>query len=290
MTDPATGAADITIGPMRHDEVEQLAGWAADEGWNPGLADIGIAWDTDPEAFIAARDGDDLVGGLSIYAYGGRFGFMGLFIVRRDVRGRGIGDLLWRWRLDCLKTRFAPGATLGMDGVFSMVPYYEQGGFAFAYRSHRFQGPAAGIADPGVRPIAEADFAAIDRFDRAHVPAPRTAFLRRWMFRPGGHALALVENDEFVGYGVARPALTGFKLGPVFAGRPDVAERLCGSLMARFPGQQVQLDVPEPNTAGTKLAERFGLAPVFGCARMYCGPAPALPVDRIYGVTSFEFG
>jgi hypothetical protein len=29
---------------------------------------------------------------------------------------------------------------------------------------------------------------------------------------------------------------------------------------------------------------------VFGCARMYCGADPKLPVQSIYGVTSFEFG
>jgi hypothetical protein len=29
---------------------------------------------------------------------------------------------------------------------------------------------------------------------------------------------------------------------------------------------------------------------VFGCARMYNGPAPQLPWDRIYGITTFELG
>jgi hypothetical protein len=28
----------------------------------------------------------------------------------------------------------------------------------------------------------------------------------------------------------------------------------------------------------------------FGCARMYFGAAPELPVGNIFGVTSFEFG
>ena len=74
------------------------------------------------------------------------------------------------------------------------------------------------------------------------------------------------------------------------AARPDAAERIIGSLMSRFPGQQMQLDVPEPNEAGTRLAMKFGLKEVFGCARMYHGPAPDLPVERIFGVTSFEFG
>jgi hypothetical protein len=35
---------------------------------------------------------------------------------------------------------------------------------------------------------------------------------------------------------------------------------------------------------------KFGLTEVFGCARMYHGAAPDLPIKRIFGVTSFEFG
>jgi len=52
----------------------------------------------------------------------------------------------------------------------------------------------------------------------------------------------------------------------------------------------VQLDVPEPNEAGIRLAVKFGLKEVFGCARMYHGATPNLPIGRIFGVTSFEFG
>jgi len=51
----------------------------------------------------------------------------------------------------------------------------------------------------------------------------------------------------------------------------------------------VFLDVPEPNSAAA-LAQRQDLVPTFETARMYRGPAPALPLDRIYGITSLELG
>ena len=119
--------AELSLGPMRREEVDMLVGWAADEGWNPGISDIGIAWDTDPEAFIALQRGSDLAGGGTIIRYGDHYGFMGLFIVRRDLRGDGLGGQLWRYRLKCLQDRLAPGATIGMDGVFAMVPFYQHG-------------------------------------------------------------------------------------------------------------------------------------------------------------------
>lgn len=280
----------LSIAPMRPDEVLVLEEWAAAEGWNPGLADLAIAHAVDPDAFVALRQGDEMVGGGSIFSHGGVFGFMGLFIVRADLRGGRLGTTLWHQRLEMLRNRLAPGASIGMDGVFAMVPFYEKGGFKLAHRDLRCEGVAHGQMDSDAHSYPEISFAEIDSFDRRFFPAPRSAFLVRWLEQPGAHVLGIRVNDMLAGYGVARPCRQGFKLGPVFADTPDIAERLIGSLMAQIEGEKVALDVPEPNKAGLKLAQNFGLSESFGCARLYHGPAPDLPLHGIFGVTSFEFG
>lgn len=282
--------AGLSIGPMHDWEITILGTWAAAEGWNPGLADLAIARACDPDAFIALRRGDELAGGGAIFSYDGNFGFMGLFIVRKDLRGDGLGTKLWRYRRDHLLGRLKPGAAIGMDGVFDMVKFYERGGFRFAHRDLRFEGTARGQPDPAAVPLAILPFATVDRFDRAFFPVPRSEFLRRWIEQPGAHAQALVEDGNIVAVGVARPCHSGFKIGPAFANSPALAERLLASLMGEIEGEKVQLDIPEPNGAGLALAGRFGLTESFGCARLYHGPIPNLPLDRIFGVTSFEFG
>lgn len=50
------------------------------------------------------------------------------------------------------------------------------------------------------------------------------------------------------------------------------------------------MDVPEVNRAAIMLAERHGMKKVFETARMYTKQAPALPLEKIFGVTSFELG
>ncbi len=69
-----------------------------------------------------------------------------------------------------------------------------------------------------------------------------------------------------------------------------MAERLFRALSAAVPGEPLFLDVPEPNAEALALAARHGMHEVFGTARMYSRSVPALPLERIYGITTFELG
>jgi len=87
-----------------------------------------------------------------------------------------------------------------------------------------------------------------------------------------------------------RPCRRGAKSGLLFADTPEIAGRIYSGLAAAVPGQPLFLDVPELNKGGVALAERHGMVPVFGTARMYTKEIPDLPLDECYGVTSFETG
>lgn len=106
--------------PMTAAEVEQLVDWAALEGWNPGLSDAQAFYTADPDGYLAAEVRGEFVAGGAIVRHHANFGFMGLFIVRPDHRGKGLGRILWYARRDRLATRLAPGGTIGMDAVEAM--------------------------------------------------------------------------------------------------------------------------------------------------------------------------
>lgn len=275
---------------MRDAEIATLEDWAAQEGWNPGLGDLDVARASDPEAFVAIRQGETLVGGGSIISYGDKFGFMGLFILRPDMRGQGLGGRFWRWRRDRLKARLDADATIGMDGVYAMTSFYERGGFTAAYRHVRMQGVARGRADAGVTSDMTRLIDDILSFDNGRFPAPREIFLRNWLDRPGLHVAGLYRGETIVGYGVARPCRSGFKIGPLFATDVVTADRLLGDLLARIDGAQVQIDMPETNRIALALAGKYGLEEVFGCVRLYYGDRPKIFIEDVYAVTSLEFG
>jgi hypothetical protein len=62
---------------------------------------------------------------------------------------------------------------------------------------------------------------------------------------------------------------------------------LSGSAPAGAP---IFLDIPAVNPAALALTVRHGMTPVFETARMYTRENPSLPLDRVYGVTTFELG
>jgi len=285
---------------MSRPEFHQLMQWAEAEGWNPGLNDEEIFWQTDPEAFIAIEDDGRMVGGGAIVSYGGLYGFMGLFIVDPARRGAGLGRALWIERRDRLRARLRVGAPIEMDGVFAMQHFYAAGGFVLQHRDLRFEGTAHAHAgeqaqDPRcegvrVRPLEEVPFERVVGFDAQCFPAPREDFLRRWIAQRGATALAACRGDELLGFAVRRRCARGHKVGPLFAVHDGVAAQLLDQLAGEVAGQALQLDAPERNSAATGLAKSRGMVEVFGCARMTLGQPPAVAWDRVFGVTTFELG
>ena len=121
------------------DGLKMLVEWAKEEGWNPGVYDADVFWSTDPDGFYGCFYGENLIAGGSIVSYNGEFGFMGFFIVKPQYRSLGIGRKLWFKRRDTLLKRLNKGASIGMDGVVAMQPFYQKGGFKIAFRDERYE-------------------------------------------------------------------------------------------------------------------------------------------------------
>jgi ribosomal protein S18 acetylase RimI-like enzyme len=280
----------LSIGAMTRGDLDTAIEWAAAEGWNPGLFDGDAFHAADPEGFLIAMAGEQPVAVISAVRYGRDFGFVGFYIVRPDMRGRGYGLAIWRQAM----ARLA-GRCIGLDGVVAQQDNYRRSGFALAHRNVRYQGEG-GAARPAhddrLKPLAALPFAEIAAYDLAFFPAGREAFLRRWIALPRATALGLVDSGgRLAGYGVLRPCRAGFKIGPLFADTADGAEALyCGLTVVIGPGEPVFLDVPECNPAAIGLARRHGMTVVFETARMYAGAPPAMALDRTFGITTFELG
>lgn len=283
----------MTIRNMTREEVVQLVEWAAQEGWNPGLSDADSFWATDPEGFMAIDVDGQMAGAGCAFYHGPEYGFMGLFIMRPEFRGQGLGRQLWYARRDKLRSRLSAYGTIGMDAVTNMIPFYAEGGFEVYSRHCRFTLLAEKIsaeASPAVVGLASEDFAEVQQLDRHGFPCVREKYLQAWTSQAGSHWLGLQGSNGLEGYCVMRPCRSGWKIGPLFAAGKDQAKQLFLTCVAKAKTGPVFIDVPDNNPDAWSLCEEFQMEQVFECTRMYHGPAPELDHAWIYGVTSLEAG
>jgi GNAT superfamily N-acetyltransferase len=278
-------ADDFHIRPMAPDDVALAVDWAAQEGWNPGLADAACFAAVDPAGFLVGEHQGKPAATISVVNYDDAFAFLGFYIVRPDLRGRGFGLRLWQAGI-----AHAGARTIGLDGVVAQQGNYRKSGFALAHNNVRYGGVPAGVG-PGAATVslAEVPFGLVARDDTRVFPADRAAFLRTWIDAPGHVGRALVRDGELAAWGVIRPCRRGRKIGPLVASSRAAAEAILAALIGDDVGE-VFLDVPQVNGEAVALARAAGLAPVFATARMYAGPIRPVAVERIFGVTTFELG
>jgi GNAT superfamily N-acetyltransferase len=266
-------------------EVEQLVFWAKAEGWNPGLDDAAAFHAADPGGFLGRFVDGDMVSGISAVAAGNDFGFIGLYITRPDRRGLGYGRAVWDAGMAYLGDR-----TIGLDGVPEQQANYRSMGFDAAYRTIRYSGTLPPIDAPlPATSLTIQHLPDVIAFDPRFYPAPRQAFLTRWI-SPPRIAQAVFSHGILKGYGVLRHCHEGCKIGPLFADDPAIAERLFVSLAAEADGNTIHIDVPESSRRFSDFLSEHGFEQGFTTARMYRGPAPDIRLNGVFGVTTLELG
>src|ERR1700738_4182414 len=128
----------LRIRPMRPDEISVAVNWAAAEGWNPGLLGDACFAAADPEGFFIGELEGAPAATVSCVNYGASFAFLGFYIVREDLRGRGYGLRIWNAAI-----AHAGPRVIGLDGVVAQQQNYRKSGFELAYANVRYGGTVA---------------------------------------------------------------------------------------------------------------------------------------------------
>ena len=206
---------------MPPEEVTLAVDWAAAEGWNPGLTDASCFAAAAPDGFLLGELAGAPAAILSVVNYDEHFSFLGFYIVRPDLRGRGLGLRIWHAGM-----AHAGSRAIGLDGVVAQQDNYRKSGFVFAYKNIRYGGWVAPRVEaaPTTVSLTEVSFDLIARDDATVFPAARPTFLHAWIAAPGHVGRALIRDKRLVAWGVIRPCRTGRKIGPLIADDRDAAE------------------------------------------------------------------
>ncbi len=282
-------STNYTIRTMTESDLKIAIEWAAAEGWNPGLHDGESFFAADPNGFFIGELDGEPVSTLSAVKYGKLFGFIGFYIVKPKYRGKGYGIQIWNAGIKYLADR-----NIGLDGVLEQQGNYKKFGFKLAYSNIRYEGITESkklSRNLQIVDLASVPFKDVQSYDQAFFPEERTLFLKSWIGQPVHHALGVMQGEQLAGYGVIRECREGYKMGPLFADTSELAESLFIALKNKVKvSAPVYLDVPETNKAAIALAEKYQMKPIFETARMYTKYSPEIPVQKLFGVTSFELG
>lgn len=276
----------LRVAQMSAADLETALGWAAAEGWNPGLDDPGTFREADPEGFLMGWLGDTPVACISVVRHSETFGFLGLYICHPAFRGQGHGLALWQAGMAFLGER-----TVGLDGVPAQEPNYARSGFIFAFRAHRYEGEIAGHLHPAYQPAHPSELEDLIALDRAVGGAARPAYMRAWLENgPTRQTLVRREGGRVVAMGTIRACQSGHKIGPVIAHDADTAHELVASLGAVADAKRIAIDIPESSVPGSAWVRGAGLESAFACARMYKGKRLEIDMNRLVALASFELG
>ena len=202
------------IRPSTREELDTMIGWAAKEGWNPGLHDGDAFYATDPKGFYLGFLDGKPISCISAVSYSKDFGFMGFYIVHAKHRNKGYGIRIWNRAINYLKTQ-----NIGLDGVVAQQENYKKSGFKLTYRNIRYQGVGKKyeITDENIIKLNQISFEDLVKYDSQLFPVSRPQFLKYWIKEKESLTLGSLKNNKLLGYGMIRKCVTGYKIGQLFA-------------------------------------------------------------------------
>ncbi len=295
-------APSLEIKPLQPDDISRVTQWARREGFSPGAGDVDIYRHTDRQGIWVGWLSGEPIGCISGVRYNSNYGFIGLFMVIPERRGCGYGIALWKHALSHLSSL----SCIGLEAALDRVNDYASWGFVSSSLTTRWEwsGLESVLADnfnseckeEGLKLLGgdEIPDVAIQSYDAKREPSPRPHFLSDWLGHPSGNVLALVDQNGFChGFGRIRPCLLkhgeGWRIGPLLADSPQLAELLLKRLIKSHPGI-VLLDSPGCNPLAEALFEDLGFRPVSQTLRMYRGEQPPTSMNEVYGLACLELG
>ena len=263
-----TETRTATLDPLMPAHLDGAVALSRAEGWPHRLEDWALILGL--SRGIAAFDGDRLVGTAMATPFGPA-ATLGMIVVARDWRGRGLGRAMMEQLMNDEARQWRLVATA--EGL----PLYAKLGFVETYRIVQQQGTAASVAAPeGVAWAEPDDTDAIAALDRAATGMDRAGLVAALA---GAGRLAVIRDESgLAGYAALRPFGRGKVAGPVVARDAIDARRLLAFLFASRPGAFLRVDIPEASGLGDWLAAQ-GLAPVGGGIAMIRGGAPTAALE-----------
>ena len=235
------------------------------------------------KAWVLLDEAGEVRASYSLAHFGGGVVWVGMILVDKTLRGRGLGTEAFASALREAE-RFQP-KVLGLDATDLGEPIYAREGFETVAPIRRWAGALRRGGSPRL-PVEEGFSDGVAECDHRSCGFDRGELLRDFS-RNGARFLRVGEGGRCRGYAVLRPSRTALQLGPVVAQSQTGLLVLVDAAAELAQGRKVICDVLQGES---EWAER-GLQPVRSLKRMTRPHAArCLAGPEIWAAAGFEWG
>lgn len=215
-----------------------------EEGWNQTLSDWKLFYSQDPDLCLKAEIGGETVATVTAINYQNRLSWIGMMLVDKRYRGKGISKSLMRSIIE----RLHDCRSVKLDATPAGYHVYEKLGFEKEYSLFRMVRLEAEVGFPAesetrARSVTETDLKEIFEMDCPVFGADRQAVLRHLYDTFPQGAMGIWEKDRLEGFLFCRKGSKYIQLGPLVASDDSIAMDLLKAAIHKFGKEKLVLDM-----------------------------------------------
>jgi len=216
-----------------------------EEGWNQTLDDWQLLLYNQPGMCLVALHEDKVVATVSAIGYKDKLAWIGMMLVRKKYRGRGLSKMLMAGILQRLK--YYP--SIKLDATPAGLPVYANLGFVCEFDIYRMVRPPHKrqyqIKNPPKGSIPKTTLQEIVDLDERIYGVNRQNLLA-YLYNQSPDMVGVIEEEGLVsGYIMSRPGTTHLQLGPLIARSTEASIALLSEALSKLDNRSVVIDVLE---------------------------------------------
>jgi predicted GNAT family N-acyltransferase len=281
------------IKPLLPNDVGQAMELSGAEGWNQTKADWELLVQNHQNVCLAAVSDGKIVGTATAMNYSGDVAWIGMVLVNREHRGRGISKML----LSSLFEQLHSCKSIKLDATPAGQPVYQKFGFKDEYLVHRMTAvpfSSKAILAEGQQvpePIHPGNLSEIIDFDCKVFGANRKQLVEFLLRNYPEKGWMAKQHGEITGFALGREGTRFHQIGPVMASTTEQAKTLIREALKGLEGQPVVVDVLDDKHELIEWLVESGFTKQRHFIRMYQdeNPFPGIPENQFL-ICGPEFG
>jgi GNAT superfamily N-acetyltransferase len=214
------------------------------EGWNQTEKDWKLLVNNSQNICLLAEIRHKIIATATAMNYSGEVAWIGMVLVDKTYRGRGVGKML----VSNLLNQLHSFKSVKLDATPAGQPLYEKLGFKNEHHIHRMTTPSMDNSQPFLssitpEPILISDLPEVSALDASIFGAER-ASLVKWLINENPeNSWCIKRNGRINAFALGRQGRKYHQIGPVFANSLIEAVILISQTLLKLAGKPLVVDV-----------------------------------------------